>query len=61
MRVQTRRTKIRFRRLRFRGPAPPDAPYREVVFEDRLLTVAGGLPVWLLTVSGVLVAAVGSV
>ncbi|MET9619414.1 DUF2330 domain-containing protein [Streptomyces sp. NPDC006464] len=41
--------------------APSDAPYREVVFEDRLLTVAGGVPVWLLAVSGVLVAAVGSV
>ncbi|WP_432116368.1 DUF2330 domain-containing protein [Streptomyces sp. S1] len=29
-----------------------DTPYREVIYTDRLLTVAGGVPVWLLTVGG---------
>ncbi|MFJ4341213.1 DUF2330 domain-containing protein [Streptomyces sp. NPDC088915] len=29
-----------------------DTPYREVVYTDRLLTVAGGVPAWLLTVGG---------
>lgn len=37
-----------------------DTPYREVIHHDRLLTV-GGVPVWILTVSGVLLAAVGTV
>ncbi|MFF8275053.1 DUF2330 domain-containing protein [Streptomyces lateritius] len=38
-----------------------DAPYQEVVHTDRLLTVGGGIPVWILTVTGALVAAVGTV
>ncbi|WP_254705530.1 DUF2330 domain-containing protein [Streptomyces vilmorinianum] len=38
--------------------AAADTPYREVIHHDRLLT-AGGVPVWLLTVVGVL-AAVGT-
>ncbi|WP_411111893.1 DUF2330 domain-containing protein [Streptomyces sp. c-19] len=29
-----------------------DTPYRQVEYTDRLLTVAGGIPVWLLTVGG---------
>ncbi|MER6097316.1 DUF2330 domain-containing protein [Streptomyces sp. NPDC001728] len=29
-----------------------DTPYRRVEYTDRLLTVAGGIPVWLLTVGG---------
>ncbi|MFJ6247838.1 MULTISPECIES: DUF2330 domain-containing protein [unclassified Streptomyces] len=29
-----------------------DIPYRQVIRTDRLLTVAGGVPVWLLTVGG---------
>ncbi|WP_225799661.1 DUF2330 domain-containing protein [Streptomyces sp. NK15101] len=29
-----------------------DTPYREVEYTDRLLTVGGGIPVWLLTVGG---------
>ncbi|MEU6877264.1 DUF2330 domain-containing protein [Streptomyces sp. NPDC046712] len=37
-----------------------DTPYREVIYHDRLLTVGDGIPVWLLTVVGVLVAAVGT-
>ncbi|MFF5936579.1 DUF2330 domain-containing protein [Streptomyces sp. NPDC012508] len=38
-----------------------DTPYREVIYTDRLLTVGDGIPVWLLTVSGVLLAAGGTV
>ncbi|MFF5972314.1 DUF2330 domain-containing protein [Streptomyces sp. NPDC012769] len=34
--------------------AAADTPYREVIWKDRLWTVAGGIPVWLLTVGGVL-------
>ncbi|MFD9035634.1 DUF2330 domain-containing protein [Streptomyces sp. NPDC059567] len=37
-----------------------DTPYREVIYTGRLLTVGDGIPVWLLTVSGVLLAAVGT-
>lgn len=33
-----------------------DTPYRRTVYRDRLLTVGDGIPVWLLTVSAVLVA-----
>ncbi|CAL9431663.1 DUF2330 domain-containing protein [Streptomyces sp. enrichment culture] len=36
--------------------AATDTPYQEVVYEDRLLTVAG-VPAWLLTVGGALTAA----
>ncbi|MFF8604902.1 DUF2330 domain-containing protein [Streptomyces sp. NPDC015346] len=38
-----------------------DTPYQRVVHTDRLLTVGGGIPVWFLTVTGVLLAAVGAV
>ncbi|MFE5617475.1 DUF2330 domain-containing protein [Streptomyces sp. NPDC056524] len=38
-----------------------DTPYREVIYTDRLLTVGDGVPVWLLTVAGVLLAAGGTV
>ncbi|MFD7321046.1 DUF2330 domain-containing protein [Streptomyces sp. NPDC059875] len=38
-----------------------DTPYREVIYTDRLLTVGDGIPVWLLTVSGVLLAVAGTV
>ncbi|MCT4352910.1 DUF2330 domain-containing protein [Streptomyces sp. Je 1-79] len=38
-----------------------DTPYREVIHTDRLLTVGDGIPVWLLTVSGVLLAVGGAV
>ncbi|GGU84963.1 hypothetical protein GCM10010275_20270 [Streptomyces litmocidini] len=38
--------------------AVADTPYREVEYTDRLLTVGGGIPVWLLTVGGGLVLAV---
>ncbi|MGW4164941.1 DUF2330 domain-containing protein, partial [Streptomyces sp. NPDC004788] len=31
-----------------------DTPYRVIVWHDRLWTVAGGIPVWLLTVAGAL-------
>ncbi|MEU4272268.1 DUF2330 domain-containing protein [Streptomyces sp. NPDC026092] len=41
--------------------AVADTPYREVVHTDRLLTVGNGIPVWILTVSGVLLAAAGTV
>ncbi|MET9323853.1 DUF2330 domain-containing protein [Streptomyces sp. NPDC003038] len=34
-----------------------DTPYRRTVYRDRLLTVGNDVPVWLLTVAGVLVAA----
>ncbi|MFI8965010.1 DUF2330 domain-containing protein [Streptomyces sp. NPDC053493] len=34
--------------------AAADTPYREVIWKDRLWTVGGGVPVWLLTVGGVL-------
>ncbi|MDX3536170.1 DUF2330 domain-containing protein [Streptomyces sp. MB09-01] len=37
-----------------------DTPYRRAVYHDELLTVGGGIPVWLLTVSAVLVALAGS-
>ncbi|MFE5482355.1 DUF2330 domain-containing protein [Streptomyces sp. NPDC056527] len=37
-----------------------DTPYREVIYTGRLLTVGDGIPVWFLTVSGVLLAAVGT-
>ncbi|MFE6714626.1 DUF2330 domain-containing protein [Streptomyces sp. NPDC057695] len=38
-----------------------DTPYRRVEYTDRLLTVAGGIPVWLLTVGGgLLLAALGT-
>ncbi|MEU8677915.1 DUF2330 domain-containing protein [Streptomyces sp. NPDC048560] len=40
--------------------ATADTPYREVIHHDRLLTVGGGIPVWFLTVAGVLVAATGT-
>lgn len=40
--------------------AGTDTPYREVIHHDRLLTVAGGIPVWFLTVVGALVAATGA-
>lgn len=40
-------------------PAASDTPYREVVYHDRMLTVSGGIPVWFLTVAGVLLAVVG--
>ncbi len=33
-----------------------DTPYRRVVYRNELLTVGDGIPVWLLTVSGALVA-----
>ncbi|MGW0364460.1 DUF2330 domain-containing protein [Streptomyces sp. NPDC002990] len=33
-----------------------DTPYRRTVYRERLLTVGDGIPVWLLTVSAVLVA-----
>ncbi|MFV6027964.1 DUF2330 domain-containing protein [Streptomyces sp. NPDC056264] len=32
--------------------AVADTPYRRVEYTDRLLTVGGGIPVWLLTVGG---------
>ncbi|MFI1655527.1 DUF2330 domain-containing protein [Streptomyces sp. NPDC020472] len=32
--------------------AVADTPYREVEYTDRLMTVGGGVPVWLLTVGG---------
>ncbi|WP_395360380.1 DUF2330 domain-containing protein [Streptomyces sp. YH02] len=32
--------------------AVADTPYRQVEYTDRLLTVGGGIPVWLLTVGG---------
>ncbi|MGW2912046.1 DUF2330 domain-containing protein [Streptomyces asoensis] len=35
--------------------APADTPYRQVIYEDRLLALAG-IPVWLLTVLGALLA-----
>ncbi|MFF1510827.1 DUF2330 domain-containing protein [Streptomyces sp. NPDC058326] len=35
-----------------------DTPYREVEYHDRLLTVAGGIPVWLLTTGGGLLLAI---
>ncbi|MFF0748543.1 DUF2330 domain-containing protein [Streptomyces sp. NPDC004267] len=35
--------------------AAADTPYRVVIWHDRLWTVAGGVPVWLLTVGGGLV------
>ncbi|MFD5325386.1 DUF2330 domain-containing protein [Streptomyces sp. NPDC127092] len=34
--------------------APADTPYREVIWDDRLWRVGGGIPVWLLTVGGTL-------
>ncbi|MEU4103355.1 DUF2330 domain-containing protein [Streptomyces tanashiensis] len=34
-----------------------DTPYRQVEYTDRLLTVGGGIPVWLLTVGGSLLIA----
>ncbi|MET9434447.1 DUF2330 domain-containing protein [Streptomyces sp. NPDC006551] len=40
--------------------AVSDTPYREIVYTDRLLTVGGGIPVWLLTVSGVLMVGVAT-
>ncbi|MEV0000245.1 DUF2330 domain-containing protein [Streptomyces sp. NPDC050848] len=40
--------------------AVADTPYREVIYTDRLLTVGDGIPVWFLTVSGVLLAAAGA-
>ncbi|WP_418961351.1 DUF2330 domain-containing protein [Streptomyces tritici] len=39
--------------------ADADTPYREVYYTDRLLTVGDGIPVWMLTVGGVLAAAAG--
>ncbi|MEV7506898.1 DUF2330 domain-containing protein [Streptomyces sp. NPDC089922] len=39
--------------------AAADTPYRRTVFHDELLTV-GGVPAWLLTVTGVAVAVAGS-
>ncbi|MEU0402313.1 DUF2330 domain-containing protein [Streptomyces sp. NPDC006197] len=38
--------------------AVADTPYREVEYTDRLMTVGGGIPVWLLTVGGGLLLAV---
>ncbi|MBT2443316.1 DUF2330 domain-containing protein [Streptomyces sp. ISL-36] len=38
-----------------------DTPYQEVIYTDRLLTIGGGIPVWLLTVSGVLAVVAGTV
>ncbi|WOX26756.1 DUF2330 domain-containing protein [Streptomyces solicathayae] len=40
--------------------ADSDTPYREYYYTDRLLTVGDGIPVWLLTVLGVLAAAGGT-
>lgn len=40
--------------------AVADIPYREVIYTDRLLTVGDGIPVWLLTVLGVLLATAGT-
>jgi hypothetical protein len=40
--------------------APRDTPYRRAIYHNELLTV-GGVPAWLLTVAGVLVAAAGAV
>ncbi|WP_406865304.1 DUF2330 domain-containing protein [Streptomyces solicamelliae] len=37
--------------------ADTDTPYREVYYTDRLMTVGDDIPVWLLTVGGVLAAA----
>ncbi|MEW2140947.1 DUF2330 domain-containing protein [Streptomyces sp. NPDC005409] len=37
-----------------------DNPYRRAVYRNELLTVAGGVPVWLLTVAAVLVALAAS-
>ncbi|MFE6893714.1 DUF2330 domain-containing protein [Streptomyces sp. NPDC057694] len=39
--------------------AAHDTPYRRVVYTDELLTVGPGIPVWLVTVLGVLVAGTG--
>ncbi|MFD9337125.1 DUF2330 domain-containing protein [Streptomyces sp. NPDC060028] len=37
--------------------AASDVPYRRAIYHDELLTVAGGIPVWLLTVAGAAAAA----
>ncbi|MEV6950428.1 DUF2330 domain-containing protein [Streptomyces sp. NPDC051183] len=37
-----------------------DTPYRRAVYRDELLTVAGGIPVWILTVAGAAAAAVAA-
>ncbi|WP_330334865.1 DUF2330 domain-containing protein [Streptomyces sp. NBC_00536] len=37
-----------------------DTPYRPVVYEDRLLTVGDGIPVWLLTLVGAAAAVAGA-
>ncbi|MER5306661.1 DUF2330 domain-containing protein [Streptomyces sp. NPDC002773] len=37
-----------------------DTPYRRVEYTDRLLTVGGGIPVWLLTVGGGLLLVAGT-
>ncbi|MEU9704283.1 DUF2330 domain-containing protein [Streptomyces sp. NPDC047981] len=41
--------------------AVADTPYREVVYTDRLLTVGDGIPVWILTVLGVLLTSAATV
>ncbi|MFG2328370.1 DUF2330 domain-containing protein [Streptomyces sp. NPDC048604] len=41
--------------------ADTDTPYRKAYYTNRLLTVGDGIPVWLLTVGGVLAAAAGAV
>ncbi|WP_336246941.1 DUF2330 domain-containing protein [Streptomyces cupreus] len=41
-------------------PAPTDAPFQQVIYEDRLRTVAG-IPAWLLTVVGFFLAVVAAV
>ncbi|MFJ3923442.1 DUF2330 domain-containing protein [Streptomyces sp. NPDC090022] len=38
-----------------------DTPYRRVTYTGRLLTVGDGIPVWLLTVGGVLLAATATI